>query len=307
MNIEEQKAGNFVSRLLSNPTLQVFTALQREEQVLQFLQVNARQLYPTLCTPNFFPGKSWEQIFTLLVRVLFKITDRTFLPELRSEIADKTDLAFISFLRQQNWPADKVKEELDNFIETILINPLVRRDYTGVYGAIKYKVAEKYIEEVFRRSSSYVHFELTKVQRLKMSKEEIKHLVRVSLVLKPAIHVYTVQTGSSQATGVMTTQFAEKVFDDIKKKLPTIPDQVLKSAVNSNVSFQENRHIETTARISAIISSLCKTYRPNMTIDRGAVSPEKSWISVARKNYKYNGFDIKMLDEFYQIAAESGW
>jgi hypothetical protein len=42
-------------------------------------------------------------------------------------------------------------------------------------------------------------------------------------------------------------------------------------------------------------------------VDRGANGPDSSWFSVARRNYKYYGFDIKMLDELYRIAADNGW
>ena len=45
----------------------------------------------------------------------------------------------------------------------------------------------------------------------------------------------------------------------------------------------------------------------NTRVDRGAESPDKSWFSIARRNYKFYGFDIKMLDELYKTAAENGW
>ena len=45
MSIENQKATAFVSRLLQNPALKPLNPLLREEQILQFLQMNARKLY----------------------------------------------------------------------------------------------------------------------------------------------------------------------------------------------------------------------------------------------------------------------
>jgi hypothetical protein len=51
----------------------------------------------------------------------------------------------------------------------------------------------------------------------------------------------------------------------------------------------------------------CKHYKPYTKVDRGAETPDKSWFNIARRNYKYYGFDIKMLDEFYKIAAENNW
>jgi hypothetical protein len=82
MKSELTKASNFVSRLLANPVLLDYTALQREEQILQFLMANAGQLEPTLSSPAFFPGKSWNIILSLLVQGLFE----TLNPEMKADI-----------------------------------------------------------------------------------------------------------------------------------------------------------------------------------------------------------------------------
>ena len=52
---------------------------------------------------------------------------------------------------------------------------------------------------------------------------------------------------------------------------------------------------------------MCRNYKPEAQKDRGADTAIKSWINVARKNYKFYGYDIKMLDELYNIAADNGW
>ena len=65
--------------------------------------------------------------------------------------------------------------------------------------------------------------------------------------------------------------------------------------------------METTSRIASIFSMRCKNYKPYNKVDRGAESPDKSWFNIARRNFKFYGFDIKMLDEFYKIAAENNW
>jgi len=99
----------------------------------------------------------------------------------------------------------------------------------------------------------------------------------------------------------------ERVFQAIQKKAVGIPDQVIHSAVNSNLSFLDNNQLEATSRISAIINMMCKSVRPEVKQDKGADSANKSWLGVARRNFRYYGFDIKIIDEFYKIAAENGW
>ena len=240
---------------------------------------------------------------------LMGIIDKSLLSNVHALVKDNLDLSFISFIRQQNVTSERVKKDIQQFITSVLKKNEARRDFSGAYTALLHNFVDKYVDGFFE-NRSYIHFELIKVQRLKMGKEEIKNLIKLSILLKPSIYLFSVADTSGlneNNSGQIPNQFAEKIILSISGQLVTLPEQVLKSAINSNVSFAENRFIETTARITSIISAMGKGYRPNMTIDRGAVSPEKSWLSIARKNYKFYGFDIKMLDEFYKLAAENNW
>lgn len=309
MSAEVDKASLFVKRLLQNPTLVNLTPLLREEQILQFLSVNSRQLYPTLSQPAFFPGMNWEQILKLLTEALFREIDDQLMPELEGIIKERLDFSFMQFLRQQAMPQQKVKEDVFAFISEINRKPEIRRELSGAFNAIKYNFVHRYIDEAFDRNE-YVHFELTKVQRLKMGKEEIKNFIAVTLLLKSAILLLSSGQGSSigeSGSGTVQIQFIEKVVGVMKDKLPVLPEQVVRSGLYSNGSFLENRSMDATSRIAAILSALCKSYRPDLKIDRGADTADKSWISVARRNYKFYGYDVKLLDEFYKIAAENGW
>ena len=93
----------------------------------------------------------------------------------------------------------------------------------------------------------------------------------------------------------------------LAKRLPALPEAIIRSGVYANGSFVENRSLDATSRIAGILSSMCRNARPNEKVDRGADSADKSWINIARRNYKFYGYDIKMLDEFYKIAGENGW
>ena len=311
MSAELEKASLFVKRLLQNPALKNLTPLLREEQILQFLSVNSRQLYPTLSQAAFFPGMNWEQILKLLTEALINEIDSRLMPEIEGMISERLDFSFIQFLRQQAMPQQKVKEELFKFISNVNRKPEIRRELSGAFNAIKYKVVDRYIDEAFDRNE-YVHFELTKVQRLKMGKEEIKNFVGVTLLLKSAILLLSTANSKSigesgTGTGAVQIQFIEKVVGVMKDKLAVFPEQVIRSGLYANGSFLDNRSMDATSRIAAILSPLCKNYRPDLKIDRGADTADKSWISVARRNYKFYGYDIKLLDEFYKIAAENGW
>jgi len=310
VDLEQQKSQAFVTRLLSNPALQGLTALQQEEQILQFLIKNANQLYPTLASANFFPGKSWEAIWALLTTTLFGEIDKDLLPAMKSILQDRIDLSFIEFFGRHAQGGMQIKENLFSFMQKLLKKPEARRGFAGAFSALAFNFTEKYLPHVFTRKE-YAHFELTKVQRLRMGKEEIKNFIHTSLFLRPVIHVFstsTVGNGFEPAPGgLIQPQYARKVFEAVKKPLASLPDQVVKSAINSNVSFLDNKNVSATARITALFANRCRNYNPQMKVDRGADNPDKSWFSIARKNYKFYGFDVKMVDEFYKTAAENGW
>ena len=309
MNMRNEKAQAFVQRLLTNPALKGLTPLQQEEQILQFLAKNGSQLYPTLSSANFFPGANWEQIWTALTGALIRDINSRFLPALQAIIGERIDFSFVSFFGTGNVSQAAIRKEVYAFLTRLLERPEARRSFTGPFTALHYNVVEGYIEQVFARKE-YVHFELTKVQRLTMGKDQIRNMIHASLLLRPIIHILSAgpATGQHESTaGTFQAQYADKVVEAAGKGLKSLPRDILHSAVNSNVSFQENKFIEATARITALFSSRCRSYNPAVKADRGADTPDKSWFSIARRNFKFYGYDVKMIDEFYKIAAENGW
>ncbi len=310
MDNENEKTRGFIRHLLDNPALRNQTPLQKEEQIIAFLDVNEKQLYPTLASPAFFPDKSWQQIRVILIQELLKVTDESLHAYMKRFVFEQLDLAFTAFLGLSKVPQEEMKTRLLNLIGEITHKAAGRRALTGSFNALAFKLPEKYIEVIFN-SRNYVRFELEKVQRLQMSKEEVKNLVKTSLLLRPSVYILNPDgpAGGPQSTirGTVQRHAANTVAEKLQKKLPNYPMPVIKSGIESNLSFLENKDLLTTARLTTLFSHMAREYKPNMTVDRGASSPEKSWFSIARRNYRYFGYDIKMLDELYKIAAENGW
>ncbi len=309
MNDESTRAKLFITRLLANPTLQDLNPLQKEEQIIQFLHSNAGQLFPTLSSAQFFSGRKWTEILNLLVRTLQEQTDTVFLPRLEEMVNRKLDFTFISFLQAQAPPAARCKTEMLELLKRLLQKPEARRAFAAPFNAVFYGFVDRYLNAVYELKQ-YIYFELTKIQRLRMSKEEVKNMVKATLLLRPGIHLLTVGSmeRDRQATpGAVQPQFAEKAYNALNSQLKLLPDNLLHSAVNSNVSFLENKRIEATARLATLLAARTVKFRPQAKIDRGASSADKSWFSIARRNHKFYGFDINMVDELYKIAAENGW
>ena len=86
MELEQQKANQFIERLLANPALTQLTPLQKEEQIIQFLKANIQQLYPTLSSAAFFPGKNPLQIQELLYFSLSQLINNNLYALLENEL-----------------------------------------------------------------------------------------------------------------------------------------------------------------------------------------------------------------------------
>lgn len=309
MDNQNQKSQAFVSRLLQNPALRECTPLQREQQIVQFLQQNADALYPTLSSAQFFPGKPWGEILRVLVAGLSSLTNDAMTKELERLLWDRLQFSYVGFLKQNTCDHDTTRKQLNEFLRKMLMRAEARREFAASHVALAHSLVERYVEEAFRRRE-YVYFELAKVQRLDLGRVELVHLLGTSMLLKPCVHLVTGNGAAShgdQATVMVLKHYADKALEVVATQLPCLPAEVIRSGVYGNLSYLEHPFLEATARVTAILHARCRSYRPSGTVDRGADTPDKSWFSIARRNYKYYGFDIKMLDEFYKIAAERGW
>ena len=308
MNQENEKSKVFVQRLLANPALGPLNPLQKEMQIIQFLNLNKDQLYPTLSSPAFFPGKPWNEIFRILYISLLELIDEQLSPFIDDYLKSGVEFSFLTYLRERVLPAENIRKILVEFLKKMLKHPEARKEYISILTVLQYNFTEKYMNEIFE-NKSYIFFELTKVQRLtKMGSKEILNMVKLSLLLRPLIYIYNSgEVHSESGPLLLTVSHAEKIVGMVKEALAVLPDEIFTSAINSNVSFMDNQYLEATSRITAILTLMCKNYKPGMKVDRGAVSPEKSWINTARRNYRFFCFDIKKLDEFYKFAAENNW
>ena len=303
------RAAAFINHLLSNPALNNLNPLQKEEQILQFLKTNAQSLVPTLASPQFFSGLSWSQILQLLYTALIQETDRALKPQLEALIRQKISFSFASQIQPHRIPEDQCSRQMWELTQRLLQKPEARKSLVGPVTAIMNDFVDRYLDKSFE-DRQYVHFELTKVQRLRLEIEDIKHMIHATLLLRPGIQLFTEGrggTGEGVESVLVQPQFAATALDSIKAQLKIVPPELLRGGLYSNVSFEEDKQIDATARLAAIFSSRGKNYKPIGRVDRGANTPDRSWFSITRRNYKYYGFDIKMLDEFYKIASENGW
>ena len=303
MDNDKAKAYQFLGRLMQNPSLGGFTALQKEDQLLQFFDINADKLRPTLSSPAYFNGWQWPDIYKIMIGSLYDITNKEILPQIESEIFDRTNYAYISFMKLPV-PPDSAKRQLYEMVKKLLQVPAGRRSFAGTLTAMRTGYLKRYVMLGFERQK-YVHFELTKVQRLRMPQEEIYHLIKTTMFIRPLTVLFT--TGQNASGQSFTPGYAERITKQLSKLIPGLPEEIIRSGVNSSLPFQDNPKLEATSRLSAIFASRCSQMKQGMKIDRGAAASDQSWFNVARRNHKYYGYDFDMLTELYNISAENGW
>ena len=305
MDNNKAKAQQFLSRLMQNPTMKGFSALQREDQLIQFFAINGEKLKPTLSSPAYFSGWSWQDIYKLMTQTLFEMTNQEILPQIQSEIFDRTSYSYISFMKLPA-PSESMKRQFMAVIKKLLAHPQGRQELAGSLMAVRTGVLKKYLILSYERQK-YIHFELTKVQRLRMSQEEVYNLIKTSLMLKPLAILFMPGGPGQTSLQNLSPGYAEKITQQLAKVIPGLPDPIIRSGINSLLSFHDNRNLEATARLTAIFANRCANMKEGMKIDRGAASSDQSWFNVARRNYKFYGYDFDLLTELYNISAENGW
>ena len=150
--------------------------------------------------------------------------DKTLVPDLE-RLVSNVRFAFVNFLRQQTTTSEQVREQVLAFLKNILTKMEARRTFTGAYAALAFGFPERYMDAIWARKS-YIHFELTKVQRLKLGKDDTVSMIQATLLLKPVVNLVTAGAsvaGHETASGIVQSQFAEKVFAVAKRQLPLVP------------------------------------------------------------------------------------
>lgn len=302
-------AEGFVLRLLSNPALEGLTALQKEEQILQFLEANPRALYPALSSVRFFPGCRWADIMSRLGRSLVRATDASLLPWLEQWVHRDLELGFLEAIAARSLPEQAVRRALWDLLLALLQRPRGRRALAGPLTAVQRGLAKRYLEALLRRRR-YVYSEITKVERLRLELEGTHALVAATLALRPSILLPAVEPGPADRelpAGRISPRRAAAALAALRSRFAALPPSLLRAAVSSNCSFVDDRRVAASARLAAIFAARGREHNPRLRADRGAATPDSSWFNIARHNCRYYGFDLAMLDELHAVAAENGW
>ncbi len=314
---DRKKISDFVTHLLSNPNIEGEPILVGETLIINFITKNLKSLQETFKTPQFFPYLEWEEVLQNILLDLRERVLKLVLPDLIDYI--NTSINFSVLNKVTGAEAVGVqffKEKFLDFVKAIMVHKDVRFHFNSVLNIFKYNILEKYLNDIFKRRE-FIYNELAKVQRLNLKTDEHIEYLKILLLIKNGAYVrIPIDSNSGQkkiniemankAPQILKV-FIEKSVDGIKKDLVSVDEKVIKMAIKANLSDEHTELEESSARFLKIMTERFQDYKPNIKVDRGAETPDKSWFNIARKNADYYGLNKRMLEELYRVAGDNNW
>jgi hypothetical protein len=299
----------FASRLLDAPALRASAALQREVQVLGFLRANGPRMQSVFSSLGLDSSRGWQGPAAQIARAVRLETHTLALAEIADVVTSRLTLSFFPLLAGGRQPPARAREELRSVLVRELGHPVARSAVAGSLAAARADLIDKYIPQALDRKK-YIFVEVTRVQRLGIGPAPLADLVRLAVLLRPAAYL-SVTPGESveKDAGFSPLQesFIQKILPGIGAQMPSYPPGLVTLGLRSTLAFSEGTNVEAVSRLAAVFSAWGRALSPGMVADRGADSPEKSWLNVNRRNARWRGLDPRMLDEMYTIAADNGW
>ncbi len=313
---DEQRISDFIDHLLNNPNIKNEPMMIGEGLILHFIAQNQEQLRATFKSSQFFPHLEWKDVLQLITSNLYERVISTINPVI-TEFIESTDFSLLNKSSDsQEFSAQYHQERLNNFFKSIIINRDVRYNLNSVINIYQYNIIERYLSEIFNRRD-YLYNELVRVQKTYLEYDEYVVLLKTLLLIKNTVYMkipindkagnkkYNINDCINSSANLK--MFFDKTLTKMRGELPNLPEKLLRLALKSNVRESQTEVEEASSRFVYILCARFQHYKPIKKIDRGAETPDKSWLSIARSNAQYYGYDKRMLDEMYRIAGDNEW
>lgn len=317
-----QKMRTFVERLFINPSFSQIPVPEVEGILINFLAQNQQQLVGTFSSAEYYPHLQWRDIQILFFTTVKELTLEKMKPRLRNLIEAHINFNFLGSLRSgKNVDMAAANQSIRLFLEEIILSRDVRQAFDVTFKLLENEYVERYVNRVFERRE-YIFNMITRRDSLHtLDADQLANFIKTTLLLRNVVYVkLPVAQGSVEGQVIRLNLedvrdkpavreiFLKKLEEYLQKELSYFPDQVLKTAIDSNRDCNEETDvISSSAMFLAIIAKRGKDYNPWLKVDKGAEKPDKSWFKIALKNFEFHGIDKNMLEEFYKIAADENW
>ena len=299
MEPERARAAAMAARLLACPALDGLTPLEKEEQALLLLRSRAAEMAGLLAEPRHLPRFSWERSRELLLEEIRRASDRELEPLWETLVARDGTFPFGPELQNAPIAGERCRQEMASLLARLLQSGRARAALCAPLAAAQRDIPGRYLPQCFA-NRKYVHFELTKVERLRLGPDEAASLVRAALLLRAGIFL-----ADGMEPGGLGPRYAAEAQALLRGQLKSLPPAALRSAVMSHLPCQGNPLLPATARLTALFAAAARAGVAGPV--RGALPAETSWWGVALRNASFHGLDESMLEEMRGIAARNGW
>ncbi len=316
MDENTTKMLSFINHMMKNDNIKNEPPLIAETLIINFISKNMAVLKQTLASPQFFPDLSIEQTLELLLTTLREKVLKEVKPALIKYIDSVNFNVLNDISGSETITPESLKEKLTQFLDVILTHKEVRYNFNSIANIFAYDGIGKYIGEIFTRKE-FIYNELIKVQKNNLKEEQYINYLKILLLLKNTAYIKMPFTlgNETKNLNIIDIQKAPTVMDKyiasvenfLSKPLPGLDKKMIKMAIKSNCPQELTELEEASSRLLYALCGRYQEYKHFDKIDRGAESPDKSWFNIVKKNAEDQGFDKKIIEELYKIAADNNW
>jgi hypothetical protein len=316
-DIDKEKMRVFIQKLISNPCFEKESIISIEDNIIQFYIQNKKALLATFSSQNYFPELSIKFIEELFQKMLFEEINKDLIPVIKKNINNKINYNFLSQLFKMPIKLEILQDELTSVILKYVNRIEIRRNLNSVLKLLNNNLIYKYINALFE-SRGYITREITVIEKLKLEPEMIPELIKIIIIIslfgylrndindlsiEQQIKTKPIRAGNTD----MQKAFYLKLLKQLFIKSTLAHEEIMNRAVSFHINFEDDKSIPATSRFAKIFFLFGKNYNPKTKLDKGADAYEKSWFQAQKKNYKYFGFDIDMINELYKISVVKYW
>ncbi len=321
MNPEvSQRAKEIAYKLINNSSLSSLPLLRKEEEIVTFVVKNRDSLQYALTKEPAFSGMNYDEIEKAILDAVQQVAvDEA--SRLVNDIFSSPDIDFTEFsglIGVMTGDELDFREDFKNLFLQLVVSRPYRRFSAGILYGLKSGLIQRYMSYGVYNRRGRIYTELIRVDKLPVSTPPaLSGYIGVLLLLRAFMMIkipITIGANKHFLNYLDTVEvradrnaYIDTFLNIMKKKVRKFPSGIVRVLEDSFRDQNEVKNISGTGKVVAVLYERLFDYNPNLKVHRGAETPDKSWFNSARRNYKYYGFDIALLDEFYLIASENEW
>lgn len=309
---------DFVSQLLNSKAIKSLPPLEKEDAVIAFVTMNEPTLQARFQSPEYFPNLDWNSIKSELFSVLGDFVSAEIGPSLETLVRG-LNLDWKAKYQDFMVSDEKFRESLIGLSTKLASRPTSRRNYGKIIEFINNSVIHPYIMAAYH-NTRYVSTGLSRFDSInyKTPDEALSFLFSallfmplfdITLPMKVIMPQYSGPVGKAisfrdtEDNSVLRQNFILKIKEIMNKEFAGISPYFVEIITKTQYFNEDQEGVPYSSKILKIIYNFARDWKKSKR-ERGAESFDASWFNVARINYKFYGYDLGTLDEFYKITIE---